>query len=312
MCSGVRGTVNALRWRIGRMVVMCDSTGTGPGMVRRLHFAKLNPSGNTTVIVLDPLERELYAEVAKQLMGPEGLGADQVGFVGEAKDPKALGRLNMMGGEFCGNAARAYAAYLAFIRHPSLTWHDGQAEVPIEISGYDGVLLPRISAINHETASAHVISPMPIPNQVHFVDFGSDKLGLVNFEGISHAVAWEVSPSEDAFNEIASMYSRPDDAAFGVMFFSEEDSKIVPLVLVRDTGSLVWEGSCASGAVAVACAVASRDRRSTELRLSQPAGVLHVKVTWNEDISGAAVGGQVDMIACGSVFVRLPAFCRRT
>lgn len=272
-----------------------------------LRFAKLDPSGNITVIVLDPVQQQLYTKVAVEIMGRQGLAADQVGFVAGAKDPKALARLNMMGGEFCGNAARAFAAYLAFTRHPGVVWHNSEAEVPIEVSGYNGLLTPRVLTSPDVIGRSYVTSPMPTPNEVDFVDFGQSSLALVKFDGISHAVTWGLKPTVETFNEISSIYGSPGDSAFGVMFFSEDTSRVVPLVAVRNTGSLVWEGSCASGAVAVASALAFRNQNGVELKLSQPGGVLDVSVTWDKGILDATVGGQVNMIACGLVFAGLPA-----
>lgn len=285
---------------------MCKSVDVESATVLQLRFAKLDPSGNVTVIVLDPIASSLCAQVAAQIMGRQGLGAEQVGFVTNARNPKALAHLNMMGGEFCGNAARAFAAYLAFTDYPGIVWRNGKGEVPIEISGYDGVLTAQVSMSSNEIASAYVTSPMPKPIAVRCMDFGQHRLALVKFEGISHAVAWDLEPSEETFNKIMSVGSGPNDAAFGVMFFSEDTSKVVPLVAVRNTESLVWEGSCASGTVAVACAVAFRDRRSVELRLSQPGGALDVNVKWDKGIVNTRVGGRVDMIASGRLFVRLP------
>lgn len=83
-----------------------------------LPFLKYSPSGNTTLLVrldapacaggpdLGPAER---AAVAAEIIAPEHLGAEQVGFV---RLNGALPRLDMMGGELCVNATRAMAALL--------------------------------------------------------------------------------------------------------------------------------------------------------------------------------------------------------
>lgn len=45
-----------------------------------LQFVKFNPSGNTTVLILDPLSREQYPEIAAKIMADTCLSAEQVGF----------------------------------------------------------------------------------------------------------------------------------------------------------------------------------------------------------------------------------------
>ena len=49
------------------------------------------------------------AELARQAMRPDSLGAEQAGFVSVEER-----RLRMAGGEFCVNATRAFGALLAF------------------------------------------------------------------------------------------------------------------------------------------------------------------------------------------------------
>ena len=44
-----------------------------------LAFVKVVPGGNPTVLVLDPVPDVLRADVAAWFMGPDGVGAEQVG-----------------------------------------------------------------------------------------------------------------------------------------------------------------------------------------------------------------------------------------
>lgn len=98
-------------------------------------FAKLSPGGNTTILLTMPAppiaER---ARMANEVMHPLHLGAEQVGF---ADMDGELPRLEMMGGEFCGNAARSFAALLAMEGHPALVYCDarGECEGEVAISG---------------------------------------------------------------------------------------------------------------------------------------------------------------------------------
>ncbi len=70
-----------------------------------------SPCGNTTILVressLSPADR---ARVAAEIIAPGHLEAEQAGYVDTAAP---VPRLDMMGGEFCVNATRAFAALLA-------------------------------------------------------------------------------------------------------------------------------------------------------------------------------------------------------
>ena len=76
----------------------------------KLNVLRADPAGNITLFVLDPIERERRAALAAELMRrlPD-MKIDQVGFACPA-DADTDGRMEMMGGEFCGNATRAFAS----------------------------------------------------------------------------------------------------------------------------------------------------------------------------------------------------------
>ena len=77
----------------------------------KLNVLRADPAGNITLYVLDPIERERRAALAAELMRrlPD-MKIDQVGFACSA-DADTDGRMEMMGGEFCGNATRAYGPF---------------------------------------------------------------------------------------------------------------------------------------------------------------------------------------------------------
>lgn len=71
----------------------------------KLNVLRADPAGNITLFVLDPIERERRAALAAELMRrlPD-MKIDQVGFACPA-DADTDGRMEMMGGEFCGPPA---------------------------------------------------------------------------------------------------------------------------------------------------------------------------------------------------------------
>ena len=71
-----------------------------------IDYLVADPSGNTTILVLTPVAKAQHSSLAAQLLALPGIEAEQVGYVSrEAGKPL---RVDMMGGEFCGNASRPW------------------------------------------------------------------------------------------------------------------------------------------------------------------------------------------------------------
>lgn len=272
----------------------------------RASFVKVDPSGNATAFILDPFPREIHAKIAAEIMKPTSLGVDQVGFIEQASVPGALARLQMMGGEFCGNAARGFAAYLAARKFPGihLIHSSDRFSVPIEVSGHDGVLEALVGPTSEGTADVEISMPIPLSIE-HKSLAGGGELTLIHFEGITHCVLWDVPPAEEKFcrvrEELSSELRNID--CIGAMFYDQSTNRLTPLVYVRKVNSLVWEGSCGSGTVAVAAALADKRKQSIRsLCLSQPGGDIEVDVLWDQKIVEAKIRGNVSIKAEGTVY----------
>lgn len=284
---------------------------------KKIHFIKANPSSNTTVFVLDPLPRENYASVAAFIMENTVLCAEQVGFIEKPANPQALSRMHMMGGEFCGNASRSFAAWLALGGKHYLAGKNAaitplaqaKSQVTIEVSGYEGLLTAQLEDIGCPFGCFAEIS-MPLPQFVRH-DYDSDlgSYSLVGFEGIIHVVLWQKAKHEKYFKIVKEFLPRQglDNSCFGIMFTDENKGLgIEPLVYVEKAGSLVWESSCGSGSLAVAAAIADRDRQSLHrLKISQPGGDLFVGVDWDKGFRGAQLAGDVFLTAVGTAYISI-------
>lgn len=275
----------------------------------KLHFIKMSPAGNTTLFILDPVPREFHGQIARTLIAPEYLGADQVGFIEKPCSGEAVARLQMMGGEFCGNATRALAVLLVERgRVKASPTNDVPKSwiVPLEVSGYTGILEAEVKKIQ---AEAHYWSETPIPtpklvqNVSITVSGSAHPATLVEFPGITHVVLSDVEPSEAAFHEIARQIPPAD--ALGVMFYETQRQFMTPLVSVIKAKSLVWEGSCGSGTVALAATLATQTgERVINLVVTQPGGSITVDIEYGPaGIGEARIKGFVKMIAEGSVFI---------
>lgn len=76
-------------------------------------FIKASPTENMTLLIETPVAREKQLAVAERLIAYGSVYAEQAGYIEEAENPAAEKRLQMMAGEFCGNASLSLAAWLA-------------------------------------------------------------------------------------------------------------------------------------------------------------------------------------------------------
>jgi len=273
------------------------------------NFVKMNPSGNTTILITSPVPETEYRDISIKVMKETSLCAEQVGFVVPSISNNAIARLQMMGGEFCGNGSRCLAAWIALgglkDGHPSKFLN--KKNIPIEVSGNDGILTAEVTNINKANA-CHVAIEMPKPVDInHYRNATLGEHSLVVYNGIIHIILWDV-PADSGYIDIVHNYlsfKNLDDSCFGIMFFNTHAFSMVPLVYVKDINSLVWENSCGSGTVAVASAIAHREKRDVEnLEISQPGGKLFADIQWEgEKIKNASLKGDITITATGTVYV---------
>ena len=251
----------------------------------KLNILRADPAGNITVFVLDPVEKAQRAAIAEKIMAIPSLRAEQVGYACPPEDG-ADGRMEMMGGEFCGNATRAYGMYIARRK-------GGADEVRLRVSGCGHIVTVQVD-LKAGTARAE----MPCPRSVARVTAGGHEGTLVDLGGIAHFVVEGVAPDEEFFRAAESVFAGiPALDACGVIFLDAEKRRMTPLVKVIETGSLVWEGSCGSGSVA--CAVAQSERIMNggfSCEYAQPAGRVRASVErQNGQVIAAHIGGLVTL-----------------
>lgn len=272
-----------------------------------LNFVKVNPSGNTTVYILDQLDRELHPIISRKLIDKSNIGCEQVGFVEKASNKNTY-RLQMMGGEFCGNATRGLAAWIAYRNYPHIEINEqGESIVSLEVSGTNEVLKAIVSDLD-KVNKKHAKVAMPKPLSIKEYDIGGTvgSFQAVAFEGIVHAILLNQEPDIEKFSLIKKKIEEEIDDldAIGVMFFNEEKQEMVPIVYVCELDSLVWESSCGSGTVAIGCAMALNNQSSiNNLKLKQPGGNLTVDVLWNDKIEEIYLSGDITIVGEGTVFV---------
>ena len=289
-----------------------------------LNFVKMNPAGNTTIFIFDQLPRSIHGKVAQHLMKPDCLCADQVGFIEKPHSQYATVHLQMMGGEFCGNALRALAVLLFLKGYPgiykqretetdSFVSKGDYAVVPLEISGYDGILKAEVKVIDGINGILWSKACIPVPLKIKKVKFDLICLNLtkegtvVEFPGITHVIFKDVTLEKkivfDVKEQLKIMDTNVD--VLGIMFYQPDKETMTPLVYVRASDSLVWEGSCGSGSVAVASAIAMDKKENIRcLKLKQTGGEIEVDIDYiDKKINKAIIQGLVSFVSEGKVYL---------
>ncbi len=270
-------------------------------MIKNIRILTANPAGNVTIFVLDKFERSQYQGIATQLLAIEELHGEQVAFVtGEHS-------MEMCGLEFCGNASRSFALMLAKDRGIN-----GDAYVEICVSGCDE---PLSVFVNTERNYTRI--KMPNPLSVKDLTFTYQKedadvvspVKVVDFGGILHVIVTNQNPTRENFEYIKGrVYEKLSPPAFGVMFFDAEKNFLTPVVYVKDVDTTYFEGSCGSGATAVAAAFTDDESDGTfSFKLPQPAGTITATIEKRDGaIDAIYIEGSVSFSEAMQVPVEIP------
>lgn len=249
----------------------------------RLKVVRADPSGNITLFVLDPVPRADRASLAARLMAKSDV--EQVGFLCSPLYGSD-GRIEMAGGEFCGNATRSFGMLISQTKGDPV-------QVQVEVSGCAQPITVDVD-LTHHTARAQ----MPLPRSVASAIVDGHSGVLVDLEGIAHFVVEHIPPSLEFFYKAEPLFRDiPDLEAYGVIFLNPDRSAITPLVKVPAAGTLVWEGSCGSGSLAAAVAQSQSTLDGAFVRdYLQPAGIIQATVIRQKGTAAAAyIGGPVTL-----------------
>lgn len=246
-----------------------------------------NPTNNITAIVLDYVDKEDYLYVANKILNISELNVEQVGFV----KPPILGgelRIEMMGGEFCGNALRSFGMLVA--KENGLK----EGTISVEISGSNKPLDVYINALN-----GTVKASMPLHKSIKEIYINKFiKASIIMFEGIYHVIVENLDCSLEKFKEIKEyIMNRYNIEALGVMFLDRNNMSITPVVYVSNTESIIFENSCGSGTVATAIYLSQSNKDDIcRYAIKQPGGVIESEIYKKDgSIRSINIRGKVDI-----------------
>lgn len=250
----------------------------------KLSIRVADPAGNITIFVMSETPPSQYAAVASRLLSLPEYGAEQVAF---QVSPRmgGDGRIQMMGGEFCGNATRSYGCLLS-------TLLPGTPDtVLVEISGAESPLSVLVDRQGGQSETE-----MPLPTEMVTVPFDGETYDAVCFDGIIHTIVPGVPRGQKFCDRLLqALRTALPASAYGILFL--EGDRMTPLVYVCETDSMIWERSCGSGSMAVAALRAVRAGDGEHrYALCQPGGVIEATATVeNGTVVACRMGGPVTL-----------------
>ena len=243
-----------------------------------------NPAGNITIFVMNPCPQNAYAEIANKLLAIKEYNAEQVAFNVPALLDGA-GKIEMMGGEFCGNATRSFGYLLGCMAG------DKPTSVLTEVSGASKALTVEIDYDNNSCKTQ--LPPLMATDEI---TFENTSYPIMIFDGIAHIiVAGSAKSAEFVSSLFAAASLKIKSDAYGIMFLDGLD--LIPVVYVVSTNSVICESSCGSGSAACSCFLSlGKDDGSYNYKLGQPGGVIEGEATIEKGkVTLCKIGGAVSL-----------------
>jgi D-alanyl-D-alanine dipeptidase/diaminopimelate epimerase len=228
----------------------------GPILMRKTATVAKIADGNETAIQIIKGARKSGDEQAGKALMNAFPSVEQAGLLYIDSD-----RLEMAGGEFCGNAS-AVAAVL-------LTNKSGEPSAYYSVSGFEGSVAAEVASIGDNRyrvrATFNVMS-----YKVESSRYKGRQLCVVDMKGIVHVLIEAVFPAsnyESQQRKIVDELNLGNREAVGVIWYEQQAGqvKIDPVVWVKEIDTLYYESACGSGAIAVALATDNR-------KILQPTG----------------------------------------
>ncbi len=216
----------------------------------KLEYYIINPGGNITAIVRGKFTKNIKLKITKNILSSNPT-IEQVGFWVNVKNNNSDARLEMAGGEFCGNALRCLGALLAYYKKENsyLIESSGiKKAIKLESSKNLSTIFLKLSLLKYKN---NICS---IPGIKHFIS--KRKFNKLD--------AWKILDDNKLLKNKAS----------GVISYRNVNINtytIRPTVYVRDTKTMYEETSCASGTLALSYML-YKQKEIKKLNIIQPSG----------------------------------------
>ena len=213
-----------------------------------------SPGGNITAL-LEGFSGDLVC-ISKRIIF-ELPHIEQVGFIQSPISNKNSFHLEMMGGEFCANAARC-AAY----RYMQLK---NSQNVKFSVSGFAEPL--------SATMQAGVVS-LFIPGSLYVRTQIKEDFCIIDLQGIRFLVTQSPELTLNRSHMISEYCE--NFSAIGFLLLTKQFgmNSIQPWVWVKSIGEIILETSCGSGSIAAALSLSSLALSNQQYSIKQPSGSL--------------------------------------
>jgi len=264
-------------------------------MLKRVAVAY--PSGNTTAVVFDQLLDSGRKNMNDKVMRaweqerPGEAEIEQCCFVTLPRNAGAIARVEMFGGEFCGNATRSVAWLVTGGKD-----YTGL----IEVSGVDRLL-------EFAVKDGEVSVEMPLPESDRLVTQVPEG-SMVQLDGIAQLVvtAEELRKNQTPRDLLTRLlandtYGLAVQPAVGVSYYDQATGKAEFCVWVKEVDTIFDETACGSGTSAIGIALAANRKTSVELPVAQPSGesITTTAVYESGEITKSQITGTVTVLYDG-------------
>ncbi len=254
------------------------------------------PSGNTTAVVFDQLldydRQDLNSKIMESWKSshPNSPEIEQCCFVTKSRDPSAIARVEMFGGEFCGNATRSVI---------QLMTGGNDYKGRIEVSGVD-------KPLNFSVENSVIKLEMPLPRGDKISQVVDEGI-LVTLDGISHLVVVEektrdIQTPRKLLQQLLkkNSYNLANEPAVGVSYYDQQSNKADFAVWVKEVDTIFDETACGSGTCSIGIALARMTNGNVELDVIQPSGE-SIKTHASYDkimdiINDSTISGKVNLL----------------
>ena len=263
--------------------------------MKTYRYVTLDPTGNLTCLVLEPVDPAEKEILTRKLLAE----CEQVAYLTPPGRPEAVAAVHLMGGEFCGNAAMAAAAWLV---RDELS----QGKTKTLLLEVSGAVNPVRCIVRKTRDGFEGTVEMPGGFQIGGETICGIPFTVVRMEGIVHLVSerqtFEQKEAEKLIGKLAGLL--PDDAV-GLLQWNSSRQFLLPLVFVRGSDSVVWEHGCGSGSAAVGALEALRNGKETTVSVEQPGGVIRVNAdSKNGRVSAVSITGQIRVKAENTISIK--------
>ncbi|ASB89520.1 diaminopimelate epimerase [Bacillus sonorensis] len=275
-------------------------------MKQEIDFIKCNPTQNMTILIKSNYPIEDYKHIASKIMSYDSVYAEQVGFIEKPINNQADAHLQMAGGEFCGNACMALAAFLA--SEKGLQQHL-KTDIVLEASGAEELIKCQVKR-NSDTFDCQVSMPIPKKIEQRTINYVDSDINIiiVRYHEFIHIVI-EVQDFSQSIKEKAQSLAKLlgvalDANLIGILLYKTQSDELAPLIYVPHLDSLVWERGCGSGTASVGAYLAWKKKGEVVAKIRQPGGTIQVFADCNkEKLTNLKIEGSVGIVAEGKAFI---------